>query len=102
MSESMVPWREYADMRDRVVRAEAALQTADGRIWQAEAALAEVQALRFDLQHKLDDARSALAERDRMLQLAYEMEELPAEWDPEGYAIWLADLKARAEEGSEK
>ena len=41
-----------------------------------------------------------LAERDRMLQLAYEMEELPAEWDPEGYAVWLADLRARAEEGS--
>ena len=47
---------------------------------------------------RAEAAEAALAERDRMLQLAYEMEELPAEWDPEGYAIWLADLSARAQE----
>jgi vacuolar-type H+-ATPase subunit I/STV1 len=50
--------------RDKVVsvlaRALAAKLDQQNRAEQAEAELAEVQALRFDLQHKLDDARAAL------------------------------------------
>ena len=55
------------------------------KLMQAEAEVAEVQALRFDLQHKLDDARSALAAaRDEFCT--------DCEWLPKS-------MRARTEEG---
>ena len=77
--------------RERLEQAEAALAEAIRRRQHAEFHLKGEQAHR-------DRAEAEVAQRDKMLQLAYEMEELPAEWDPEGYAIWLADLSARAQE----
>ena len=87
-AERLTTWAERSeqlavDEGSTRAKAEAALQDADGRIWRAE---------------------SALAARDRMMQLAYRQAGSPT--TEEGAIIgrdeWLADLRARAEEGSEK
>jgi len=49
----------------------------------------------------VDELEAESACQDRMLQLAYEQWELPADWDPEAYAVWLDDLRDRAKEGKE-
>jgi len=70
------------------------------RAEQAEAELAEVQALRFDLQHKLDDARAALAERERQLNEAMSrLFRIDGHFASNLMGIWKN--RARAEEGSE-
>jgi uncharacterized coiled-coil protein SlyX len=92
-----------AELEAENVRQKATIEAQSAIIKQADAELAEVQALRFDLQHKLDDARAALAERERMLRLAW-TETVQAEsyyWKyHDNVDEWLADLRARAEEGS--
>ena len=89
------------DLHDRAEIARKALYQ---RAEQAEATLDEVQKLRHELQHKLDDSRAALAERDRMLRLAVELlAGMVSDHGPRDVTEdeVLADLKARAEESHE-
>ena len=91
-----------AELEAENVRQKATIEAQSAIIKQAEAELAEVQALRFDLQHKLDDARAALAERERMLHFCIERIALtPERWNGWTTNEVLADLRARAEQERE-
>ena len=71
---------------------------------EVEAALATRTANRDELVEMVRSLKAALAERDRMLRLAWEdtaMLNRVHGYDEQLEEFWLADLKARAEEGSE-
>ena len=84
-AERLTTWAERSeqlavDEGSKRAKAEAALQDADGRIWKAEA---------------------ALAERDRMLHFCIERIALtPERWNGWTTNEVLADLRARAEEAA--
>jgi len=75
---------------------EALREEKDARIAGLEAAYNDVVAVNENELALRLEAEAALAERDRMLGLCYD-EEMEGSWTFDG---WLADLKARAKEGS--
>ena len=94
-----------AELEAENVRQKATIEAQSAIIKQAEAELAEVQALRFDLQHKLDDARAALAEREELIAML-ERGGVMVVSGTNSFTLAefrrrLADLRARAEEGRE-
>jgi hypothetical protein len=72
------------------------MNAAEAHIAGLEAAYNDVVAVNENELALRLEAEAALAERDRMLGLCYD-EEMEGSWTFDG---WLADLKARAKEGS--